>query len=1447
MKFKLLTVLIAGMFLCVSFHSEAQKSNILIEKGLARLASTQSTSKGLEMTGMTSINPNGILPIDAKALGNWGGAGISSLCLQAFLQNGHNIDDPDYGTVVTNAINYILGTQIQSGTHLGAFSGWTSYGYETGMAIGALKLALETPLHGGGFIADPLRSTIQTAVDDGINYFMQDVNDAWTRVSWRYDRNNTSGNTGTSGGDMSVNQWVYLAFDAVDENDKDIWNKIYNYMNDSKCASGGGYRIGYQTCGTRPQGMTCAGIWGSVLAADHGVGAASTIKNEFLAYLQGFSLVQLINRENIGGNQIYSGGGYYYYLYGFAKAMALSNKTKFPTVNDDWYISMYNNIESYHQTDGNGNYYWDDWGGSGSNYNMETALALLCLQTQTVPEGSTFVVSLDTDVTKSKDDCLEFTIFDEVGNEAGKTGGVWYTNIPNTEWTSTTGDFYELTIELEESANFSAEIKNTCIEPQVSELCFKSYLQEELTDEECFILDDHNYLVTIGATAFVNAIGGLNIIIVVPPTPIPVMELDPAVIAFNPFEYDQTYDFTFDVMETGGETPLANIDLFPSDLVDQYGNVVPDANFTLTPNHIDAILPGEFVTVQGSVTTPASFSKNPLVGLFQGNITAQTGDQTKGINFEIGAPEMTIDPDEALVSYTNGATTFDISFAGLQEIAWSIDNMYPWVSADPLMGNGDETVTVTYDANPGGLEREAILLITAPDAENPDGTFTLTQEATPYPFFVDIELIVSMDQAGWYDADGDLETGFGVGLATTVPEYYLDLGDNTMANTELMPDYYPFYLNPQTVPDGFYEYWEGRGVYNGCPGTWEPFMYQIIIGDLPTFYIHVIEPKGIGQEFMLVDGLHKLIGQPDTWLQVPGDYPFGMYDYYGSVEDMGGQSSNQIDVMIEFYDATPGFAGAELITSIDKVDWETAWGNFENGYLVRLDETVDYYYLDLGPNTSTTVPIMPDMYPFYLDPSTVPDGFYDFWADKGVFEGCTGDWQPTMWEIINGIFPTFFIEVMETDVGAYMLVDGLQWIVSEGALVDFLRVNGLYPHGTYKYTGYLEGPMEVMSEEIPVWITFASDIDQQIELTDGWMGISSYIIPEEPALEVVMADIADQMEIMLSYNGIFWPGPGINTIGDWNSYTGYKIKINEATVLEMFGFPTETTVSFGAGASFLPVLVPDAVAAADVLDQAGEALVYAYNIQEQLIYWPQGGLATLTTLEPGIGYLLFLTEGASFDFAGKATSPPQVVQTFVNSTPWNDVVNTANPHIISIGTAATEELQTGDVVGAFDVQGVCVGMAGYGDSKNNLPLVVFGRDLTVNSDFGLSEGEAISFKLYRVGEGEFNLDVTFDPSFNTGVFESMGLSMITDMKAGILGIGNNTEIEFSIYPNPSNGIFNIQSDDASITVVNAQGQIVHRALVGGNATLDLSHLGQGMYFIQLANEKGLMIKKIAIQ
>ncbi len=90
----------------------------------------------------------------------------------------------------------------------------------------------------------------------------------------------------------------------------------------------------------------------------------------------------------------------------------------------------------------------------------------------------------------------------------------------------------------------------------------------------------------------------------------------------------------------------------------------------------------------------------------------------------------------------------------------------------------------------------------------------------------------------------------------------------------------------------------------------------------------------------------------------------------------------------------------------------------------------------------------------------------------------------------------------------------------------------------------------------------------------------------------------------------------------------------------------------------------------------------------------------------------------------------------------------------------------------------------------------------------------------------------------------MAVSLITDMKAGPLGIENNRVEAFTIYPEPSSGLFNIQGGDADIAVINIHGQVVHKTSVAGNASLDLSQLDKGIYYVRLLHKDGVTIRKV---
>jgi hypothetical protein len=47
-----------------------------------------------------------------------------------------------------------------------------------------------------------------------------------------------------------------------------------------------------------------------------------------------------------------------------------------------------------------------------------------------------------------------------------------------------------------------------------------------------------------------------------------------------------------------------------------------------------------------------------------------------------------------------------------------------------------------------------------------------------------------------------------------------------------------------------------------------------------------------------------------------------------------------------------------------------------------------------------------------------------------------------------------------------------------------------------------------------------------------------------------------------------------------------------------------------------------------------------------------------------------------------------------------------------------------------------------------------------------------------------------------------------------------------------------------VSVINSLGQTIMETTVEGNATLDLSRFGSGMYFVRLETENGITVQKV---
>jgi hypothetical protein len=105
--------------------------------------------------------------------------------------------------------------------------------------------------------------------------------------------------------------------------------------------------------------------------------------------------------------------------------------------------------------------------------------------------------------------------------------------------------------------------------------------------------------------------------------------------------------------------------------------------------------------------------------------------------------------------------------------------------------------------------------------------------------------------------------------------------------------------------------------------------------------------------------------------------------------------------------------------------------------------------------------------------------------------------------------------------------------------------------------------------------------------------------------------------------------------------------------------------------------------------------------------------------------------------------------------------------------------------------------------------------------------------------------------------DDIGIDNVNVLPTASLGIKNNPDKAISIYPNPSNGTFNIaiknaNYDELLISVIDLQGKEVYtmsdkNISADYNKQVDLSGLAKGMYYIKLHTDSEVKVQKLIIQ
>jgi hypothetical protein len=177
---------------------------------------------------------------------------------------------------------------------------------------------------------------------------------------------------------------------------------------------------------------------------------------------------------------------------------------------------------------------------------------------------------------------------------------------------------------------------------------------------------------------------------------------------------------------------------------------------------------------------------------------------------------------------------------------------------------------------------------------------------------------------------------------------------------------------------------------------------------------------------------------------------------------------------------------------------------------------------------------------------------------------------------------------------------------------------------------------------IPVEVAHASWLSKgkfSIHLKQGWNSLSTCLLPEDESIENMLAGIINSVQIMESGEGIFYPSGGINTIGPFDPYQGYSIKLNNQETLEITGYElANNSLALESGWNILPVLTSCIVEIDALNSDFHEQLEIIVELAGDKVYWPEKNISSLTVLFPGKAYLVKMHNSSEIVFPACETS-----------------------------------------------------------------------------------------------------------------------------------------------------------------------------------------------------------------
>jgi endonuclease/exonuclease/phosphatase family metal-dependent hydrolase len=176
------------------------------------------------------------------------------------------------------------------------------------------------------------------------------------------------------------------------------------------------------------------------------------------------------------------------------------------------------------------------------------------------------------------------------------------------------------------------------------------------------------------------------------------------------------------------------------------------------------------------------------------------------------------------------------------------------------------------------------------------------------------------------------------------------------------------------------------------------------------------------------------------------------------------------------------------------------------------------------------------------------------------------------------------------------------------------------------------------SDHLPVVAQFTFEQEPlvshfEVDLTEGWNGISSYLLPENVNVEAMLAGLGIDFIVLKNLNQTYWPEQNINTIINWDYKSGYMIKVENATSLAFDGFlPESKTIQIVTGWNLIPVIADTPQDIITLFGSNTGNIEIIKDVAGNQVFWPDQGINTLGNLMPQKSYFLKSTQAFTISY-----------------------------------------------------------------------------------------------------------------------------------------------------------------------------------------------------------------------